>query len=97
MNNSVHTHACTYSHTHSYAHLLNYISIINNSRLPTITKYIDIKHCNCLKTSCIIWVFKDYLKKLISEKLEKKPKLIDSLELVFPPSDHSQNANVIKF
>ena len=83
--------------THSYAHLLNYISIINNSRLPTTMKYIDIKHCNCLKTSCIIWVFKDFLKKLISEKLEKKPKFIDSLEFVFPPSDHSQNANVIKF
>lgn len=41
-------------------------------------------------------MFKRLVKKFICEKLEKKTKLIDSLEFVFPPSDHSQNANVIK-
>lgn len=38
---------------------------MNNSRLSTTMKYIDIKHCNCLKTSCIISVFKDFFFKEI--------------------------------
>lgn len=72
IDSSVHTHTCMYSHIHSYAHLLNYISIINNSRLPTIMKYIDIKHCNCLKTSCIIWVFQRFFKEIDFRKVGKR-------------------------
>lgn len=35
-------------------------------------KYIDIKHCNCLKTSCIILVFNDFFKEIDLGKVGKE-------------------------